>query len=269
MSNSNISVLDADFIIKSAVSPSPNEQSLLEKILGIGGDFYVHQQVYEEVMWPQEAVDLLRRLKEHQRIKIVNDKYLLELLEKDFVMPTRTFLSTIKDCCELFGTEHYENYYNTLACFVTTGESIEHFYERFIEVEKELMNSDCANNLGEIKTITMAVIFYITNKNKVTIFMSDDRRACNTVVLKYSEKYHEIKALSVIGSFFLLRKNGMTYDIACRYVNSLATKEFKVIDKSEKMTGLEIINGIYSNKLLLLSAIIFFIIIYFQTKRGR
>lgn len=249
MSNSNISVLDADFIIKSAVSPSPNEQSLLEKILGIGGDFYVHQQVYEEVMWPQEAVDLLRRLKEHQRIKIVNDKYLLELLEKDFVMPTRTFLSTIKDCCELFGTEHYENYYNTLACFVTTGESIEHFYERFIEVEKELMNSDCANNLGEIKTITMAVIFYITNKNKVTIFMSDDRRACNTVVLKYSEKYHEIKALSVIGSFFLLRKNGMTYDIACRYVNSLATKEFKVIDKSEKMTGLEIINGIYSNKL--------------------
>jgi hypothetical protein len=187
LSKLGISVLDTDFIIRSAVSPFPYEPTLLEKILTLGEKFYIHHQVREEVEWPQEAADLLDRL----------------IKEGD-----------IKQKCKSGGH---------------------------------------STNLWEIKTALLAAIFCLSNMERVTIFMSDDRRARNFIVSRYSEKYHEIKAVSVIGAYYILMKNGMPYEEARRYVDALETKEFKLFDKREKMTGLEIVDGIYANKLILLA----------------
>lgn len=80
MNKLGVSILDADFIIKSAVSPSPGQSTLFEKILMLGDKFYIHHEVYEEVEWPQETTDLLDKLIKDHRIKMMNDRDLLELL---------------------------------------------------------------------------------------------------------------------------------------------------------------------------------------------
>jgi hypothetical protein len=255
LSKLGISVLDTDFIIKSAVSPSPQQSTLFERILTLGEKFYIHHQVHEEVEWPQEAADLLDKLiKEHQ-IKMVDDRDLLELLDKHYPMPARTFLGNLKECCEMFGTDYYEHYYKQLEALLFDGGNIEQFCAKLAAVEEKL-KQNCkgggrSTNLGEIKTALLAAIFSLSNIERVTIFMSDDRRARNFIVSRYSEKYHEIKAISVIGAFYILMKNGMPLEEARRYVDALATKEFRLFD-NKKMTGLEIVDGIYANKLILL-----------------
>lgn len=259
LSKLGISVLDTDLIIKSAVSPSPHEPTLLEEILTIGEKFYIHCQVREEIEWPQKAADLLDKLIKENRIQMINDRNLLELLDKHYYMPMRTFLTNLRECCEIFGTDYYENYYKQLESLLSDKCNIEQFCAKVSNIEEKI-KQDCksdgqSTNLGEIKTALMTAVFSLSNIERVTIFMSDDRRARNFIVSRYSEKYHEIKAVSVIGTFHLM-KNSMSLEEAREYVNALETKEFKLIDKSEKtikMTGLDIVNGIYENRIVLLT----------------
>ncbi len=200
---------------------------------------------------------MLDRLIKGHQIKMVDDRDLLELLDKHFPIPLRTFLGNLKECCEMFGTDYYEDYYKQLESLLLDGSNIEQFCVKLAAVEAKI-KQNCksggySTNLGEIKTALVAAIFSLSNMERVTIFMSDDRRARNFIVSRYSEKYHEIKAVSVIGAFYILMKNGMPLEEARRYVDALKTKEYKLFDKGEKMTGLEIVEGIYANKIALLA----------------
>ncbi|CCQ96473.1 hypothetical protein CULT_420044 [[Clostridium] ultunense Esp] len=257
LSKLGISVLDTDLIVKSAVSPTLHEPTLLEKILSVGDKFYIHSQIRKEVEWPQETADLLDRLIREHHIKMVDDRGLLERLDKYFPMPVRTFLGNLKECCEMFGTYYYEDYYKRLESLLLNESNIELFCAKLAAVEEKIKQDSKSEgrstNLGEIKTALSAAIFSLSNMERVTIFMSDDRRARNLIVSRYSEKYHEIKAISVIGTFYILMKNGMPLEEARRYVGALEAKEYKLFDKREKMTGLEIVKGIYANKLVLLA----------------
>lgn len=51
-----IACLDADVIIKM----SHNDSDLLEYVVGFFDECYLHKQVYHEVEWPEETVNLLK-----------------------------------------------------------------------------------------------------------------------------------------------------------------------------------------------------------------
>lgn|GEM_PF-6867215 len=240
-------VLDADIVIKSAVCPSEKALTLLEKIVDIPGDFYIHNYVYKEVQWPESTVKLLSRLVDEGKIKLLGDEVLLSLWENTPFPAVRKYLDTLQQCCMLFGKEaYYDEHYSSLERYVTEDISAADFGNQVARVDQELLlrarNDGKATHLGEIKT---AAMIESLNSDSI-VFVSDDRRARNIIV---SDK---IRALSTIGTFYFLMTHGMFLDDARLYAESLGTKEFKIQNSEARLTGIQVVDGMHDGTLVLL-----------------
>ncbi|OBR92671.1 hypothetical protein CLRAG_23770 [Clostridium ragsdalei P11] len=249
-------VLDTDSIIKSSITLEG--ESLLEKFLTLEGSYYIHAHIRNEVAWPEESKKLLNMLIEKETIKVLSDKDLIEMLKESYTMPYRTFLSNLKVCCSIFNTRYYNDYYVELEKLDFKNLDIDEFLIKLKVIEDRILD-DCKNNrvpsnLGELKTALMSAILYVVNNTQVNIFASDDRRARRCMVIGYSGEYHSLKALSVLGIFYILR-DYLDKEKAVAYINKFHELSFKICDNKNNMikkSGEDIIDLLYAGKLVLL-----------------
>lgn len=96
---------------------------------------------------------MLDRFIKENHIKMVDDRGLLELWDKHFHMPVRTFLGNLKECCEMFGTDYYDDYYKQLESLLLDGSNIEQFCAKLAAIEEKLKqnskNEGRSTNLGK------------------------------------------------------------------------------------------------------------------------
>ena len=111
-----IACLDADVIIKMSL----NDSELLEYVVDFFDECYLHNQVYQEVEWPEETVDLLDRLINSEDIKLITDRELYKRLEMK-----KLFIDSLQQVCNIFGIT-YNKLYSDL--------------EKYIENEDRLFN---------------------------------------------------------------------------------------------------------------------------------
>ena len=95
--NEKIACLDADVIIKM----NNNGSKLLENLLEIFAECYLHKHVYKEVKWPKETVKLLDQLIDQDIIKLISDRVLYNKLEMK-----KMFIYSLQQVCEIFGLNY-------------------------------------------------------------------------------------------------------------------------------------------------------------------
>lgn len=250
-------VLDTDSIIKTSITLDGEKESLLEKFLKLEGMYYIHAHIHNEVEWPKESKKLLDMLIEKGTINVLSDKDLLEMLKENYTMPYRTFLSNLKVCCSIFNTKYYDDYYMELEKLDFKNLQVNEFLIELKVIEDKILenckNNKIPSNLGELKTALMSSILYIVKNTKVNVFVSDDRRARRCMVIGYSNEYYSLKALSVLGIFYILR-NTLDKEKATAYINELPQVNFKIYDNKNNMikkSGEYIVDLLYAGKLVL------------------
>lgn len=121
---------------------------------------------------------------------------------------------------------------------------------------KEL-DKNIEDNLGEIRTLQMIILLREIEWDKINYFISDDRRACNSIILKYGSTLTEQKlyGISLISSLYLLKINGYTKNKALKLIENLPSSKSKIFyekNRMDKMNNKEIINNLYDGNLKLL-----------------
>lgn len=237
--NQKIACLDADVIIKM----NNNGSELLENMLDIFTECYLHKHVYKEVKWPKETVKLLDKLIAKKVIKLITDRGLYNRLEIK-----KMFIDSLQQVCNIFGLT-YENIYYDLEKYID-NEQI--FFKKLKEFDKNI-----DENLGEIRTLQMIILLREIEWDKINYFISDDRRACNSIILKYGSTLTEQKlyGISLISSLYLLKKNGYTKNKALKLIENLPSSKSKIFyekNRMDKMDNKEIINNLYAGNLKLL-----------------
>ncbi len=244
-------LLDTDAIIKLS-EPVNEEPSLLEHFLSIKGEYYLHEYIIDEVQWPEYVSSKLLMFINEGKIIKVTDQDLMNMLTNSKVLPDkRTFLSILRDCCDLFGVDYYEEEYYQLESFLDDQYDDSKFLEEFNQINNRVIQRG-ADNLGEIKTAFLAAIFYTLDIKEFTYFVSVDKRARNTMVLKYNNHFHSINTISVIACLYYLKHNGLSKSELLKY---LKLSEHKIYDSSGKLIKLsinKIIDEIYDNRIICL-----------------
>ena len=237
--NNKIACFDADIIIKT----SRNNKELLENVVDIFDKCYLHKCVYEEINWPQKTIKLLNKLIKKNKINLITDENLYDELEIK-----KLFLDSLQQVCEIFGLE-YENIYSNHNNIVNNkGKFINKLYK----------SDKCIKeNVGEVRTLLMIILLREIEKDKINYFISDDRRARNVIVFNYGKTLTENKiyGLSLLSSFYMLKKEGLTKKEAMKFVSNFYSKQTKIFyeeNRMEKMNNTEIIEKIYEDKLKLL-----------------
>lgn len=248
-------VLDTDSIIKTSITLEG--ESLLEKFLKLEGSYYIHAHIYSEVAWPEESKKLLESLITKGIINVLTDKDLIEMIKESYILPYRTFLSNLKICCSIFSTQYYTEHYIELEKLDFKNLKISEFLAKLKIIEDKILeeckNNKVPSNLGELKTALMSSILYIVKNTKVNVFVSDDRRARRYMVIEYSNEYYSLKALSVLGIFYILRDT-LDREKAIAYINKLNQVSFKIYDNKNNMikkSGKDVVDLIYDGKLVL------------------
>lgn len=237
--NEKIAFLDADVIIKM----NNNGSKLLENLLDIFAECYLHKHVYKEVKWPKETVKLLYQLIDKDVIKLISDRDLYNKLEIK-----KMFIYSLQQVWDIFGL-NYENIYNDLEKYIDNEQK---FFKKLKELDKNI-----EDNLGEIRTLQMIILLREIEWDKINYFISDDRRACNSIILKYGSTLTEQKlyGISLISSLYLLKINGYTKNKALKLIENLPSSKSKIFyekNRMDKMNNKEIINNLYDGNLKLL-----------------
>ncbi|MFW6029248.1 MAG: hypothetical protein ACOCRO_03240 [Halanaerobiales bacterium] len=232
-----IACLDADIIIKM----SHNDLELLEDVVDFFNECYLHDQVYHEIEWPEETVDLLDKLIDSGDIKLITDRELFKRLEVK-----RLFIDSLQQVCEIFGITFI---YSDLEKYINNENK---FFNKLHEADENI-----DENLGEIRTLQMIILLREIEMEKINYFISDDRRARNAIVLKYGSTLTEQKlyGVSLISSFYFLKNNGFTKNRLLNLVEKFSSSESKILyekNRMDKMDNREIINNLYDGKLKLL-----------------
>ncbi|MCK8816280.1 hypothetical protein MWH28_02745 [Natroniella sulfidigena] len=200
---------------------------------------YLHSRVYQEVKWPDEVVVRLNDLIEKQQIILVNDEELLTKIEiREY------FLATLEEVCEVFGVDYYEQYYDELR----DSNSNEELLNAVEIIDNQL------KDIGEIKTLHMIILLRDIANKQINYFLSDDRRARRAIVLTFGKTIYDdkITGLSVLGSFDLLKENGLAKVNALEYIKKFSFTKTKVYDQKRNMIKLEnniIIEKLYAGRL--------------------
>ena len=237
--NEKIACLDADVIIKM----NNNGSKLLENLLEIFSECYLHKHVYKEVKWPKETVKLLDQLIDQDVIKLISDRVLYNKLEMK-----KMFIYSLQQVCEIFGL-NYENIYYDLEKYIDNEQK---FFKKLKELDENI-----EDNLGEIRTLQMIILLREIEWDKINYFISDDRRACNSIILKYGSTLTKQKlyGISLISSLYLLKINGYTKNKALKLIENLPSSKSKIFyekNRMDKMNNKEIINNLYDGNLKLL-----------------
>ncbi|MFW6281660.1 MAG: hypothetical protein ACOC1O_02545 [bacterium] len=233
-----IACLDADVIIKMSL----NDSELLEYVVDFFDECYLHNQVYQEVEWPEETVNLLNRLIDNNEIKLITDRELYKRLELK-----KLFINSLQQVCDIFGIT-YKKIYSDVEKYINE----DRFFNKLSEADESI-----EENLGEIRTLQMIILLREIEIEKINYFISDDRRARNAIVLSYGNTLTEPKlyGVSLISSLYFLRNNGFTRNEALNLIEKLPSSESKIFYEKNlmgKMDNKEIINNLYDGKLKLL-----------------
>lgn len=233
-----IACLDADIIIKTTA----NNSDMLDDIIEVFNKCYLHEYVYNEIKWPQTTIIKLDSLIRAKKIEVINDEQLYKMIENK-----NYFLDTLKKACEIFAID-YNKYYSNLENIDVKNEFI-----------KKLREGDglISSNLGETKTLHMIILFRDLLDNDINYFLSEDRRARRGIILKFSQttKGYKINGVSLIGTFHLLKDNGISEQKALEYINKLGIESNKVYNLKNNMENMDteiIINKIYNEEFSLL-----------------
>ncbi len=234
-----IACLDADVIIKM----SYNESELLEDVMDIFDECFLHKKVFHEVEWPEETVDLLNRLIDNNEIKLITDRELYKRLGMK-----RLFINSLQQVCDIFGIT-YENIYSDLEKYIYNEDRL---FNKLNEADKTI-----EENLGEIRTLQMIILFREIEWKKINYFISDDRRARNAIILKFGSTLTEQKlyGVSLISSLYFFRNNGFPKNKALNLIEKFPSSESRIFyekNRMEKMDNKQIINKLYDGKLKLL-----------------
>ncbi|SKA03512.1 hypothetical protein [Selenihalanaerobacter shriftii] len=233
-----IACLDTDAIIKMSM----NSSSLLKKLVSIFSKCYLHERVYQEIQWPEETVKKLDELIDTGEIVLLTDKELLEKIEiKEF------YLDSLKQVCNIFGVNYYNKYYYELESLGVNKD----FLEKVANIDSEL------DDIGEIKTLHMIVLLRDIESKQINYFISDDRRARNSIVLNYGQalKEQKLKGISVMGALYLLQKKGLSKNKILEYIEKLPFEETKVYNLKQnliKLSNLEIVEKLYQGQIKLI-----------------
>lgn len=234
--NRKIACLDADIIIKS-------NHKLMDKIVEVFDDIFLHIAVYNEVKWPEEIRKKLKKLIARSKLKLISDEYLYEQVEYK-----RLFLDALCRSCDIFAVDYDEKYFEL-------DKSDDNNKNEFLNLLGTLDNN-ISNNLGEIKTLQMIILLRDQIEEEVEYFISDDRRARNAIILGFgSIEGLSVHGISMISLFYFFKEAGMQKKEAISYVKSLNFSETKVYDKNSdmiKLNNIGIINRLYSEELKLL-----------------
>lgn len=234
-----IACLDADVIIKM----SYNNSELLKYVVDFFDECYIHSQVYHEVEWPEETVDLLDRLINSKDIKLITNRQLYKRLEMK-----KLFIDSLQQVCNIFGIT-YNKLYSDLEKYIKNEDKL---FNKINEADENIKD-----NLGEICTLQMIILLREIEMEKINYFISDDRRARNAIILKYGSTLTEQKlyGVSLISSLCFLRNNGFTKNKALKLIEKFPSSESKIFyekNRMDKMDNKEIINNLYDGKLKLL-----------------
>ena len=243
-------VLDADIIIKLSQSVfDKTGKTLLERFLELKGQYYIHQQVYQEVFFPEETKIMLDKLIDEGKILVRNDEHLLELF---LILPHRYFLQCLKSCCEIFGSTYYDTYYKYLEDFVGRDRDI--FVQELHLIESKIVQElGRGNNLGEIKSAVLAQCYFYAGQERVNYFASEDSRARNSMAMYYTD-IHEIRCISLLAVFYLIRREGVSLEDVRTCADNLTIPAFKVDSRNGyvKYDIQEIVEKLYKQEFILL-----------------
>lgn len=208
-----ISVFDADACIKMGKTNSQG-YSLLSQLILYFDESYIHEFVYDEINASPSKTHL-QDLIDAGLIELFSDKDLLlflkDVLANNEAVSCLYFQNTMQqqlDC--LSSGQQLKAHYSTFLS--TTYNDIDLLVRDLSSIESTLPHRTSA---GEFKTCVLVHILNFIGLAEINLFVSNDRAAR---VLLVTSTNGNVNTTSPIGSFFLLRDMGMSYQEAQTYL---------------------------------------------------
>lgn len=198
-------------------------------------NFFCHEQIKAELKDVSAPLSWLEAMIEEGRIRLYNDKNILEELSGTYGPSAVAMYATLlKNACDAYKAGYFEDNFILVADLDYTAVGPEEFLDN---LERDCESIGQKHDLGELKSYVLLQFLYLVLGQQIYIFCSDDKVARKGIV-----SIGNARGISVLSSFIRLKdESGFTEDEAAPYIESYMNcclaeeqKTFRVQDTSKE-----------------------------------